>query len=301
MTRVAVVLFGPRGQGGFNEAGLAGAHRAQEGGPVEVHWFERTGERVDRLRALCATGPDLVVLHGGQGDAPAAAVAPEYPWIAFAVTQGSAPAPNVACYQVRQEQSAFLGGVLAALLSASGTVAHLSGERVRPGLEGRAAYVDGAVRERPGMRVLTTFCGDQHDPGLAARTVAAQARAGADLLFAMIDGGRSGAIRACREHGVRQVGNVFDWTRREPDVFVASAIADSGECIVRAVADFRAGRLATGQVHRTGLERPEAVRLALHPSVPAGVRATLDAWAQRLLDGEVEPASRYDGPEFAAG
>jgi basic membrane protein A len=300
VTRVSVVLFGPRGRGGFNEAGLAGAQRAQDGGPVEVHWFEHTRERVERLRALCETGPDLVVLHGGQGDAPAAAVAPHYPWIDFAVTQGSAPAANVACYQVRQEQSAFLGGVLAACLSATGTVAHLSGERVRPGLEGRAAYVDGALRERPGLRVLTTFCGDQHDAPLAARTVAAQAGAGADLLFAMIDGGRDGAIRACREHGVRQIGNVFDWTLREPEVFVASAIADSGACIVQAVADFRAGRLASGAVRRTGLEQPEAVRLALHASVPASVRATLDTWAQRLLDGVVEPAARYDGPEFGA-
>lgn len=300
MTRIAVVLFGPRGQGGFNEAGLAGAQRAQDDGPVEVHWFERTDERIERLHSLCETGPDLVVLHGGQGDAPAAAVAPRWPRIAFAVTQGSVPAANVACYQVRQEQSAFLGGVLAACLSDRGIVAHLSGERVRPGLEGRAAFVDGARSASPRVRVLTTFCGDQHDAALAERVVSAQAAAGADLLFAMIDGGRAGAIRACRTHRMRQIGNVFDWTLREPDVFVASAIADSGECIVQAAADFRAGRLALGEVRRTGLEQPRAVRLALHPSVPASVRRTLDGWAQRLLDGEVEPSTQFAGTEFDA-
>jgi basic membrane protein A len=298
VTRVAVVLFGPHGQGGFNEAGLDGARRAQAGGSVEVHWFERTETRVESLRALCATGPALVVLHGGQGDAPAAAVAPAFPGIAFAVTQGSAPAANVACYQVLQEQSAFLGGVLAACLSVRGTVAHLSGERVRPGLLGRAAFADGARRARPAVRVLTTFCGDQHDAGLAARVVTAQAAAGADLLFAMIDGGRAGAIRACREHGVRQIGNVFDWTVREPDLFVASAIADSGYCIVQAVEDFRGGALALGRVVRTGLERPAAVRLALHPAVPAGMRAEIDAWAHRLADRTVVPEEDYAGPEF---
>jgi basic membrane protein A and related proteins len=299
VSRIAVVLFGPHGQGGFNEAGLDGARRAEPGGPVEVHWFERTETRAESLAALCATGPDLVVLHGGQGDAPAAAVAPSYPDIAFAVTQGSTPAANVACYQVLQEQSAFLGGVLAACLSVRGTVAHLSGERVRPGLLGRAAYVDGARRARPAVRVLTTFCGDQHDPALAARVVTAQAAAGADLLFAMIDGGRAGAIRACREHGVRQIGNVFDWTLREPDVFAASAIADSGYCIVQAIEDFRSGALALGQVVRTGLERPDAVRLALHPSVPAAVRAELEGWAHRLADRRVTPEEAYTGPEFS--
>lgn len=301
MSRIAVVLFGPRGQGGFNQAGLEGAHRAQAAGEVDVHWFERTDTRVDLLRALCGLSPSLVVLHGGQGDVPAAAVAPDFPGVAFAITQGSVVAPNVACYQVLQQQSAFLGGVLAACDTVTGTVAHLSGERVRPGLEGRAAFADGVAREAPGVRLLTTFCGDQHDPALAHRVVAAQAAAGADRLFAMIDGGRAGANAACRAHGVRQIGNVVDWTRREPDVFVASAIADSGVCVEQAIADFRAGSFAPATVRRTGLERPDAVRLALHPSVPGAVRARLDAWAQRLLDGEVEPADDYAGPEFDAG
>jgi len=295
--RLVVVLFGPPGQGGFNEAGLDGARRGQAGGSVEMHWFERADARIAQLRALCETGPDRVVLRGGQGDAPAAAVARSFPGSAFAVTQGSEPAPNVACYQVMQDQSAFLGGVLAACLSRSGVVAHLSGERVRPGLEGRAAFAEGARRQRPDIRVLTAFCGDQHDPALAHRVVGAQA--GADLLFAMIDGGRAGANRACRESGVRQIGNVFDWTLREPDVFVASAIADSGACVTRAIDDFRAGRLARGRVVRTGLKQPEAARLlALHPAVPPEVRGLIDDWARRLADGSVVPATRFDGPEF---
>lgn len=300
MTRVVVVLFGPRGQGGFNQAGLDGVRRASVGGPVEVHWIERAEARATSLRELCDSAPDLVVLHGGQGEAPAAEVAPGFPRVAFAVTQGSAPAANVACYQVLQEDSAFLGGVLAARLSSSGTVAHLSGERVRPGLLGRAAYADGVRRARPDVRVLSTFCGDQHDPGLAHRTVVAQADAGADLLFAMIDGGRDGATRACRERAIKQIGNVFDWTEREPDVFVASAIADSGHCIAQSIAEFRAGSLALGRVVRIGLEQPAAVRLALGPSVPQAVRVELDDWAQRLVDRSVTPTETFTEPEFTA-
>ncbi|MBV8248254.1 MAG: hypothetical protein JO200_07350, partial [Comamonas sp.] len=37
--RYAVVLFGPEGQGSFNESGLQGARRAQAAGhEVDVHW-----------------------------------------------------------------------------------------------------------------------------------------------------------------------------------------------------------------------------------------------------------------------
>ena len=51
--------------------------------------------------------------------------------------------PNLASYEVLQEQSAYLGGVLAALTTRTGVVGHMSGIRVRPGLKGRAEAVAG--------------------------------------------------------------------------------------------------------------------------------------------------------------
>lgn len=298
--RIAVVLFGPRGQGGFNEAGLAGAERARAVAPgLEVFWCEPPAERGGFLDALCRRGFDLVIAHGGQGDAPVAAVAPAHPQCGFVVTQGSHPASNVAVYEALQEHSAYLAGVLAATLTASGVVAHLSGEKVRPGLKGRAAFVDGVLRTRPEVRVLTCFCGDQHDPALAAKVVSAQADAGADVLFAMIDGGRTGAIRACRERGVAQIGNVFDWTAREPEVFIASAIADSGACVEMAVRDHVAGALRFGAIRQFGIAAPDIVRLAMAPRVHALAREAVARASASLLAGETVPAHTYAGAEMA--
>lgn len=297
---LVVVLFGPRGQGGFNQAGLAGAERARAHAPqLEVRWCEPPADRAAFLREVCRGGAACVIAHGGQGDAPVAAVAGAYPDCRFVVTQGSAPAANVAVYDALQEQSAYLAGVLAASLTRTGVVAHLSGERVRPGLKGRAAFADGVRSTRPDVRLLTCFCGDQHDAELAYRVVSRQADLGADVLFAMIDGGRAGAIRACRERGVAQIGNVFDWTVREPDVFIASAIADSGACIEMAVRDHAQGRLAPGSARRFGLEAPQIVRLALAPGVGADARARVEAAALRVAAGEVVPASAYSGAEMA--
>lgn len=129
--------------------------------------------------------------------------------------------------------------------------------------------------------------------------VSAQADAGADVLFAMIDGGRGGAIAACRERGISQIGNVFDWTIREPDVFVASAIADSGFCIEMAARDHLAGALRCGTHRRFGLEMDEVVRLALAPMVGAAARAAVALARAALLRGEVEPATEYVGAEMS--
>ncbi len=300
--RIAVVLFGPEGRGGFNQTGLAGAERARALHPaLQVHWCEPPAPtaRAAYLRQLCKDGVDLIVAHGGQGDAPVAAVAPKYGAVQFAITQGEFVARNVACYEVLQEQSAFLAGVLAAATTRSGVVAHLSGEKVRPGLKARAAFASGVRQQNMYVRLLTTFCGSQHDAGLAYRAVQAQADAGADVLFAMIDGGRDGAIRACRERGVAQIGNVFDWTTREPDVFIASAIADSGYCIELAVADFLAGRLRGGSKRVTGIEADAYVRLALHPRVDAATRELVESFRAQLAARTVQFAVDYTGPEFA--
>ena len=175
----------------------------------------------------------------------------------------------------------------------------MSGEKVRPGLKGRAAFADGVRAQNPSVRLLTTFCGDQHDAELAHRVVSAQADAGADMLFAMIDGGRDGAIRACRERGVAQIGNVFDWTQLEPEVFIASAIADSGYCIELAVRDFLDGGLACGSKRVIGIEAGVHVRLALHARVDAATRALLELFRARLATGALHPATTYDGAEFA--
>lgn len=95
----------------------------------------------------------------------------------------------------------------------------MSGEKVRPGLKCRAAFAHGLGLAAPDCRFVTGFCGRQHDPELAYETTLRLQRQGADLIFAMIDGGREGAIRACRETGMKQIGNVLDWGGARPGDF----------------------------------------------------------------------------------
>lgn len=300
--RIAVALFGPEGRGSFNESGWQGVLRARAAGhEVQAHWVAPLGgaERAEALRAICARGVDLLVAHGGQGDVPVSLMHADFPDTRFAITQGGFLAANVASYEVLQEQSAFLAGVLAGLASRTGVVAHMSGEKVRPGLKGRAAFAHGVAASGTGCRLLTTFCGQQHDPELAYRVVAAQQRAGADLVFAMIDGGRDGVSQACRDLPIRQIGNVVDWVARDPQVFYASAWADSGRCIAEAIDDFAVGRFEPGTTRTHGVEHPDWVRLICAPDVPATLQEALTTWAARLARGEWVPNEAYDGPEFA--
>lgn len=304
--RILVVLFGPEGQGSFNESGAMGAERARVRAPhhfIRTAWIEprEPDARAAALAKLCEEGWDLVVAHGGQGDEPVSRVAPSYPATAFAITQGGWLAANCASYEVLQEHSAFLGGVLAALHSRTGVVAHLSGEKVRPGLKGRAAFADGVRAAGRNCRFVTGFCGHQHEPDLAYALMRRHHEEGADVVFAMIDGGRPGVSRACREFGIAQIGNVLDWVARDPDIFIASAIADSGACIDAAIDDWLGGRWQGGSHRVYGVAHREFVRLHMRADIEERYRSTLDEWASRLATGNYVPAERYEGPEVSAG
>lgn len=288
---------------GFMEAGWRGLDRARTELGIKTTHIDGVQPRKELLAAaltrLAQSGVDLVVAHGGQNNEAAAEVAGRFPRVRFVVTQGAVTGPNLSSYDVLQEESAYLAGVLAALTTRTGVVGHMSGIRVRPGLKGRAGFAAGVRDTDPKVKLVTNFSGHQDDNALSNRVALAQIAAGADVIFTMLNAGRDGVSEACRAKGARQVGNVIDWVRIDPKVFVGSAIADVSIGVFNAARDLRDGRFQTGVVNKVGLGDPSAVRLAMADDVPAAVRTRVERAAEDICSGRVHVPEGYDGPEFA--
>jgi basic membrane protein A and related proteins len=299
---VGALFAGRIDDGGFMEAGWRGLERARTELGARTAYVDGVQPKrellVEALARLAQAGHDLVVAHGGQNNEAAAEVAPRFPQVRFAVTQGSVVGPNLASYEVLQEESAYLAGVLAALTTRSGVVGHMSGIRVRPGLKGRAGFAAGVRDTDPKVRLLTNFSGQQDDNALSRRVALAEIAAGADVIFTMLNAGRNGVTEACREKGARQIGNVIDWVKVDPKVFVASAIADVSMGVFNAVRDLRDGSFRPGVVHKVGVVDPAAVRLTVADDVPASVRTRVDRAADDIRGGRLAVPENYDGPEF---
>ncbi len=300
---VGLLIAGRIDDKGFMQAGFKGMERARTTLGVKTRLIDGVQPKkellVAALTSLAESGVDLVVAHGGQNNEAAKEVAARFAQTRFAVTQGGVTGPNLASYEVLQEQSAYLAGVLAASTTRTGVVGHMSGIRVRPGLKGRAAYVAGVRATDPAVKVLTNFSGNQDDDALSRRIAYAQIAAGADVIFTMLNAGRTGAIDACRDKGARQIGNVVDWVANVPDVFVGSAIADVSIAVYDAVRDAAAGRFEGGTIRRIGLEQPDAVKLSMAASVPADVRERVAKAALAIREARIGVPDAYDGPEFA--
>lgn len=299
--KIAVLFVGALHDQGFNAIALAGAERAMDlpGGEIEiVSGIPYEAAAMTAALRSAAERSDGCVFVGGQGNRIAPEIAKAFPDCAFAVAQGEVTGANLSSYDVLQEESAFLAGVLAARMTRSGTVAHLSGHRVTPGLKGRAAFVDGVGFADPGVSVLTGFCGTQDDSAITRDWAAAMAGQGADVLFTMLNAARGGAIDACRETGMRQIGNVIDWCEVDPAVFVGSAIARIDRGIEQAICDMLAG-LRPGVVAPLGLAQGDAVSLGMSRDVPGYVREQVAAIAARIAAGGLHPRTEYAGPEFS--
>lgn len=299
--KIAVLFVGALHDRGFNATALIGAERIARRSDLRVEIVDGVpydAAALDAALRAAASRSDGVIVVGGQGDGIVPTVAAVHQDTAFAVVQGQVTGPNLASYEVLQEQSAFLAGCLAARMTASGVVGHLSGHRVAPGLKGRAAFVAGARHVRPDIRVLTGFCGTQDDAAVARAWTMAEIAHGADIVFTMLNGARQGAIDACRSAGARQIGNARDWCAVAPDVFIGSALARIDLAVERAATDMLAGRVPAG-VQRIGLADGDAVALSFAPDVPADVMAEVASIRDRIAHGTLSAPATYDGEEFS--
>ena len=299
---IAMLIPGKIDDGGFMEAGYDALVAIHDQLGAEIRYIDGIAPEPEALaaalRELAAAGPDMVIAHGGQNAKAVEAVAPEFPDVRFTVVQGAVTGPNVASYEVRQEDSAWLAGAAAGMLTKTGVVGHISGIRVPPGLKGRGAFYHGLQHTNPDAKFLTIFAGNQDDNELSYKVAAAEADAGADIIFTMLNAGRTGAIEAMREKGVHQIGNVRDWYPDAPDVFIASAIANVSIPGLQAAKDLAEGKWQPGTVRQIGLENPQAVSLALAPDVPEAVRTKIADLSADIVSGKIKVEVDYDGEEL---
>ncbi len=298
--RITVFFVGEVHDDGFNASALDGALRARDAGLAQISVVDGVPYKEDVIRARLdqvIDGCDGLVFIGGQGNVATPEIAAIHPDKCFAIVQGHRIGPNLASYDVLQEETAFLAGALAALITKTRVVGHLSGHRVRPGLKGRAAFAAGVSYIDPEITLLTGFCGTQDDNTVSRAWAEAEIEAGADVIFTMLNAARQGAIDACREAGVLQIGNALDWVARDREVFVASAMARIDLGVERAIHDMVAGHIPSSIVE-LGLADGEYVQLAMGDAVPADIKARIDQIAMLIRDGQFDIPDDYKGPEF---
>jgi basic membrane protein A and related proteins len=283
------------------DSGVEGAYKAllrmrdRLGIPVEIQQAVGRPGLEEALRHMAASSSTMVLAYGSEAGTVLQRIAADYPAQRFSLIQADAAAP-VSCYKVLHEQSAWLAGTAAGLLSRTKIVGHIGELRSETALASRAAFYSGLRAALPQAKLLSSFV----EPGNLGRIARAQIAAGADLVFHTLETDDAPVLAVARESRVPLIGRGRDWLAQTPEIYAMAAIADPGVAVFQAGQDFYDGLWKPGTQRGIGLENAEAVRLKLSERTSAAVQQRVGLFQRELKAGNYKIAPRYDGAEFKA-
>jgi basic membrane protein A and related proteins len=183
--------------------------------------------------------------------------------------------PNLAVLVFRDDQAAYIAGVLAGMVTKTSVIAGVYGPGGAADQRNRAGFEHGAAYVRPGTRVFGAYqpAGDglpYANPGWGAAQATAFIRQGADVIFGAGGSTGKGALRGAARAGSICIGADQEATLDPTvsDCLLASTIKHVDRGVALIVADAAAGRSAGG-IRTVGLaEGAVELRPAQHALPP---------------------------------
>ena len=300
---VTDALFSDAGWGafGYNAAQVLNSkygHEVDFKDDVPIPDIETT------LRDYAAEGYDMIIAQGFEWGDPAVKVGKDYPNTKFVVFTGLANSTNVASIFPKQQEGAYLLGALAAMVSKTGVIGFIGGERYPNLINVYEGYKQGAKAIDNNIEVLDTYLNDWDSPEKGNEAAMSQINKGADLLLHAADTSGHGVIQAAKEKGVYAFGAVSDQNILAPNTVLSSFVLDVVKAFDQAAKMVQEGNF-TGQIFKPGLEAGKnasgdgivyiAPFHSLENKVPNEIKAKFDQLEQDVLKGKIVVPEKYPG------
>jgi basic membrane protein A and related proteins len=226
-------------------------------------------------------------------------VANQYPDKNFLLIDSLSEAPNVQGVIFRENEGAFLSGVLAGLMTESNQLGVVAGQKIPPVVRYVVGFEAGAKSINPDAEVVVAYADTFSDPALGKELTLAQYNQGVDIAFPVAGATGIGSFEAAKELGEghwviaadtdqSQLGADFQLGVSEKGVDTALFLA--AQQIVDGT--FEGGERSLGLAEGgVGLGHP-------HESVPQDVLDTVAAYQQAIIDGTITVPA--DEEELAA-
>ena len=293
----------------FNQSTWEGVKQAEEELGALVQYIETTDSKdyAKNLSQFADAGFDVIVTVGfALGEATLEA-GPQYPDVKFIGVdqfQGEA-VPNVVGLIFPEDQSGFLAGALAALMSESGKLGAVLGtDAVPPVWRFGEGYRAGAEYVRPGVGVNVIYHNDVGfdktftDPEWGKTTALSMIDKGVDVVFGAGGKTGNGALMGCAEKGVMAIGVDTDQYYTVPE---AQSVLLTSAMKLLTPGTFDLLKMAKEGNFPAGGNYVGAAGLApyhdLADSVPADVDAKIQEIDAALKDGSLQTGVSPVKPE----
>jgi basic membrane protein A len=291
LERIGVLIPGSKSDKGWMESGYDGmvASRKKYGDKIKVQMIENINY-ADMEQALTnlASRNALVIGVGGQTQAAVLKVAPRFPMAKFSIVGGNKSdfPPNVAEYDVKQAEIAFVAGAAAAMLSKNGAVSYVGGLEIPSIVNAGKEFGLGAKYINPKIKYFEAYTGDFDDVAKAKEATLAAIAQGADIHYHILNLGLRGMEAAAREKGTHIIGSYTNRCGTAP-LYVAYSITGVGFQVRYAIDHFLAGTWQAGYKPFGLAMGPEASDLIICKSTPE-MNAKVADIKKAILKGEIK-------------
>jgi basic membrane protein A len=291
--------------GTFNQYAYEGMMQAVKEFGLESAFIE-TQQSTDyekNAQQFVDEGFDLVITVGFMFGDTTLKMAQKYPEIVwFGVDQGWAEYPaNLAGPIFREDQSGFMAGALAGLMTQSKTVGIVAGMEIAPVIKFRNGYENGVKYVCGDCTTTGVYIDSFTDPARGKAAAESQIAEGADVIFGAGGPTGSGGILGAAQQGVWVLGVDQDeyfttfkgGAEAGSDKLLSSAMKRVDLSTYTAVKDFVEGNFKSGAWNFEASN--EGIALApfhgAEAAVSADVRAALDKIYAALASGELQTGS----------
>lgn len=299
---------GGLGDKSFNDGAYAGLLLgAPMGFEARVVESKQQTDYVPNLSGLAEDGARIVFAVGFLMEEAVKEAARNNPNTYFGgidIGAGPGDPPNFQGILYREEQSGYLAGVVAGLMtqrhaSASpklndqNVVGVVLGMFIPPVERFEVGFIQGVKAVNPTARVLSVTTGSFVDQAMGKEAALAMIEQGADIVFHAAGLTGLGAIQAAREAGVFAIGVDVDQNAVAPDTVLTSAIKkipESVEVVLRSVVD----GTFEGGTHTYGLAENATGIAPFHQHdamIPQAVKDAVADATRRILSGEIQIAT----------
>ncbi len=217
-------------------------------GKLEIAVSEDTWQIPDAAAAArdyASQGYDLVITHGAQYGTSLAQLAVEFPQTSFAwgTTTNTFQADginNIFAYEPEAAQGGYVNGVMAAMLTESGTIGVTGPIEAGDARLYNAGFKAGALATKPDLKVNISYTGSFSGVSLMSAAAETHIASGADVLSGTSQS-VTGAVSVCKDKGVYWFAAALEQFDLAPDIVAANLIYRWDGLIVDMIESHQAG------------------------------------------------------------
>ena len=276
---------------GFNALANQGLEQAQDELGVEGRVLESKSD-ADYIPNLSELGEEefnLIISVGFLMTDATAQAAPEFPDSSFAIVDSAFdPAiDNATGLLFKEQEAGCLVGVVGALMSETGTISTVGGQKIPPVDRFIAGYQACAKEVRPDITLLNAYSQEFVDQAPCKEIALNQISEGSDVVFQVAGGCGLGALDAAGQEGVWGIGVDADQAFLG-DHILTSALKRVDVAVFETIQSVQDGSFAGAGVTTFGLAEDGVALGEVSPDVPQDVLDRVEEVKQQILDGELE-------------